>query len=370
MSTRRDFLASAGTTLAAAALLPLVRSAAFAADAPAPASDKKMGWALVGIGKLTLGQILPALANVQKSKLVALVTGHPDKAKPIVAKFNLNPANVYNYDTYDKLADNPDVDIIYIVLPNGMHAEYTIRGLKAGKHVLCEKPMANTSAECQQMIDAAKSTGKKLMIAYRCHFDPYNLKAIDICRTQQLGKPRLIVTDHCFHLADANAWRLNKKLAGGGALLDVGIYGLNATRYLSGEEPVSITAQLIENPDDPRFKEVEEGVVWTMRFPSGCLATCTTSYNAAGVNRCRVFCEKGQIDMEPATGYHGIKMRTGTTPITFPDMDQFAAEMDHLSECAMSGKDPLTPGEEGLKDLRIMEAIYESARGGKTIDLS
>jgi len=372
MHTRRDFLA--GTALAVGAGLT---ARAFAqqtqpASQSTPPSDKKLGWALVGIGKLTQGQILPAFATCQKSKLVALVTGHPAKAPPIIEKFGLNPANIYNYDTFDKIADNPDIDIVYIVLPNGMHAEYTIRALKAGKHVLCEKPMANSTAECQQMIDASKATNKKLMIAYRVHFEPYNQKAIEMVRNSgvkgELGKLRFIDTAHTFHIG-AGAWRLNKKLAGGGPLVDVGIYGLNATRYLTGEEPVSVAAQLIENPNDPRFTEVEEGMVWTMKFPSGVLAVCTTSYNVKNNNHHRLMFENGMIDMEPATGYHGIKMRA-PDPITCPDIDQFAAEMDHLSDCVMNNKQPITPGEEGLQDSKIMDAIYESARTGKTVSLA
>ncbi len=366
MMTRRDFLAGT-TAVALAAALPSLASA----DATPPA-DKKLGWAVVGIGKLSNGQILPAIANCQKSKLTALVTGHPQRNMPIADKFGLKPSSVYTYDNYDAIANDPDIDIVYIVLPNGMHCEYTIRALKAGKHVLCEKPMANTSDECQQMIDAAKASGKKLMIAYRIRREPNNMRAIEICRGGELGKPRLIVADHGFHMSDPTVWRLNKKLAGGGALLDVGIYGLNATRYLTGEEPISLTAQQVDNPTDPRFKEVEEAIAWTMRFPSGCMASLTTSYNVPSTNRCRVLCEKGNIEMEPATGYHGVKMRVGRVDspvVNLPDIDQFVAQMDYFSDCMTSNVEPITPGEEGLKDLKIMEAIYESARTGKSVNL-
>ena len=365
MPTRRDFLALAASA-AAVGMAPRV----FGQAATAPADvERPLGWAVVGIGSLTTGQILPAIANCKKSKLVALVTGHPQKAVPIVAKFGLNPANVYSYETYDKLAENPAVDVIYIVLPNGMHAEYTIRGVKAGKHVLCEKPMANNSVECQQMIDAAKAAKRQLMIAYRIRREPNNMKAIELCRDGSLGKPQLMMSDHGFWMGNPTVWRLNKKLAGGGPIMDIGIYGLNAARYLTGEEPVSVTAQQIDNPTDPRFKEVEEGMVWTMKFPSGVLATLSTSYNIRSTNRIRMVFDKGMFDLEPATGYHGIQLRAPNL-IKLPDIDQFVAQMDYFSDCVVNGREPITPGEEGLRDIRIIEAIYEAARTGQTVNVT
>jgi predicted dehydrogenase len=365
MPTRRDFLTGSAAVLAAAALTPLTR----AQDAPpaaAPADGKKLGWGIVAIGSLSKNQILPALDKCQKSKLAALVTGHPEKAKPYIDA-GLDPACVYSYDTFDKLADNPAVDILYIVLPNGMHMDYTVRGVKAGKHVLCEKPMANNSADCQTMIDAAKSAGKKLMIAYRMRREPNTLQAIQMYKDKVFGDPQLIIADHGFNIAP-NVWRLDKKLAGGGPIYDIGIYSLNASRYLSGEEPIAVTAQLTENPNDPRFAEVEQSMVWTLKFPSGVLATGSTGYNIRGTNRVRVVCQKGMIDMEPATAYHNNRMRAPGL-ITNPDIDQFAAEIDYFSDCVMNNTDPITPGEEGLRDIKIIEAMYQSARTGQTVSL-
>ncbi|HTW95139.1 MAG TPA: Gfo/Idh/MocA family oxidoreductase [Tepidisphaeraceae bacterium] len=377
MPTRRDFLASAATVLAtgvAAQMLGQHGSQAQAAPSPQPTTQptsdnqKKLGWAIVGIGKLTDGQILPALAICKQSRLTAFVSGHPAKVPPILKKYNLDPnsVHVYNYDNYDTIANDPSIDIVYIVLPNGMHAEYTDRALKAGKHVLCEKPMANSTDECRQMIETARITGKKLMIAYRVHHELYNQKAIELCQNGKLGKPRLIITDHTFHLGDVNAWRLNKKLAGGGALVDVGIYGINATRYLSREEPISVTAQITETPMDPRFVEVEESTAWTLKFPSGLLANCTASYNAKGTNRCRIILEDGMIDMEPATAYMGNTLRD-PKPIDLPHVNQFQVMMDYFSDCVANNKTPDTPGEEGLQDMRIIEAIYEAGRTGRVV---
>lgn len=365
MHSRRDFLVGAAAVLAAGAI-PMT----FAQDAAAPAGDQKpLGWAMVGIGKLAKDQLIPAIAKCSKSKLVALVTGHPQENQPIADQFGISPANIYTYDNYDKIADNPAIDVINIVLPTGMHAEYTIRAFKAGKHVLTEKPMANTSADCQAMIDAGKAAGKKLMVAYRIRREPHNLKAIEICQSGLFGKPRLIIADHGFNI-QPNVWRLDKKLAGGGALYDIGIYSLNATRYLTGEEPISVTAQQVDNPNDPRFAQVEEGMVWTTKFPSGTLATCTTSYNEGGSNHIRVVFEHGMLDMEPATAYHNNRLVVQHQPIDLPDVDQFALQTDYFSDCVINDRQPITPGEEGLRDIRIIEAIYESARTGKAVDLS
>jgi predicted dehydrogenase len=369
MPTRREFLAGAAV-VAAASILP---GPATAQPSPPADDQKKLGWAVVGIGSLTQYQIIPALANCANSRLAALVTGHPDKAKPYIDRYEIDPGAVYSYENYDKLADDPAVQIIYIVLPNGMHAEYTVRGLKAGKHVLCEKPMANTSAQCQQMIDAAKSAGKKLMIAYRVRHEPFNMKAIEICRSGQLGQPKLIETDYGFQIPP-NVWRTDLKLAGGGSLMDIGIYGLNASRYLSGEEPISVAAHRTDNKTDPRFAQIEESVAWTLKFPSGLLATGTSSYNIQGSNYCRVIGQTGALVMDPATAYHRNHM-TGQFDglrqnFNLPDIDQFVAEMDYFSDCVKNDKDPITPGEEGLRDIRIIEAIYESAATGKQVKLS
>ena len=224
---------------------------------------------------LAINQILPAFAKCEKSKVVALVSGHPDKANKLALRYGVDAKNIYNYQNYDQLKNNPEVDVIYIVLPNGMHAEYTVRGFEAGKHVLSEKPMASTAAECQQMIDAGRKANKKLMVAYRCRYEPYNLEAIRMAREQDFGPVKVIVADHGFSIGDPKQWRLNKALAGGGSLMDIGIVSLQAARYISGEEPSEITAMAYTTPGDPRFKEVEETINFQLRFPSGILANCT-----------------------------------------------------------------------------------------------
>jgi predicted dehydrogenase len=368
--TRRSFLTKVGSGLVAANLSSTLPSRAAQLVVPDP-PGKKLGWAVVGLGSLSINQILPAFSKCEKSKVVAFVSGHPDKANKLALRYGVAVKNIYNYQNYDTLRDNPEVDIIYIVLPNGMHAEYTIRGLQAGKHVLSEKPMANTPADCQSMIDAARKADRKLMVAYRCRYEPFNQEMIRLARSNEFGPIKSIIADHGFNIGDPTQWRLKKSLSGGGCLMDIGIYSLQAARYITGEEPTEINAMTYTNANDPRFKEVEESINFQLRFPSGVLANCTSSYGYHNPNHYRVGCADGWFELEPATSYTGLQMRlhrknTLEEP-QLPVRDHFALEMDHLSDCAMQNKEPLTPGEEGLRDLKLMIAIYEAARTNKTV---
>ena len=374
--SRRRFLQTASGALMAA---PLVSAASGTATAQVPniklpeVPGKKLGFALVGLGNLAINQLMPAFAKCQQSKLVGFVSGRPEKARQLAQVYGVDPKNIYNYDNYDSLANNPEIDVIYVVLPNSMHPEYTIRALKASKHVLCEKPMANTPQECEQMIAAAKAASRKLMIGYRVRYEPYNQAMIKMAQdTAEMGPTRVILADSGFNIGDPTQWRLRKAMAGGGSLMDIGIYSLNAARYLSGEEPVEVNAMMHSTPNDPRFAEVEENITFQLRFPSGLLANCTSSY---GVNlgRFRVFKPRGSFELDPASSYTGLRMRVfrggNIEERTMPQRDHFALEMDHFSASIMNNTDPLTPGEEGLKDLKVMMAIYEAARGGRTIRL-
>jgi predicted dehydrogenase len=372
--TRRKFLTQTGTGLIAAGAAATLLDRAAAAQAPADDPNRKIGFAMVGLGGFALGQLLPAFKDCKRARVTALVSGDANKARKVADKYGVDAkTGIYNYENFDTIENNPDVDVVYVVLPNGMHAEYTIRAAKAGKHVLCEKPMATSSAECREMIAACKDAGKKLMIGYRVRYEPHNIEAIRICKSGEIGRVVAIASDHGFPLQHPGPWRLNKKLAGGGPLMDIGIYALNATRYLTGENPVEITAQTFTPPNHPAFTEVEESCVWTSRFPSGVLATCTTSYGYQPQNRYRVMGTNGHVDLEPATAYGGLRMTKVVNGrmqrVQLGEFDEFAAEMDHLAECVQQNKDPLTPGEEGLADQIVMEAIYESARTGKTVKL-
>src|ERR1700733_4384509 len=201
-STRREFLTRVGGGLVAANIVgPLLKSAPAELVVPDP-PGKRLGWAIVGLGNLSINQILPAFAKCEKSKVVAFVSGHPDKANKLALRYGVSPKNIYNYQNYDSIKDNPEVDIIYVVLPNSMHAEYTVRAHQAGKHVLSEKPMANTPADCQAMIDAARKADRKLMVAYRCRYEPFNQEMIRMARAKELGPIKVIVADHGFNIGD------------------------------------------------------------------------------------------------------------------------------------------------------------------------
>jgi len=341
--------------------------------------SKRLGFAIVGLGRLALEEIMPAFAMCKLAKPTALVSGDAAKANQIAQQYGINPKNIYNYQNYDTIRNNPDVDIIYIVLPNSMHLEYTVRGAKAGKHILCEKPMATSVAECQQMIDACKQANRKLMIAYRCQYDPYHRAAIRMVRNKDLGKVKVIQADNGQNQSnDLSQWRLKKALAGGGCLPDVGIYCLNATRYLTGEEPIEISARMFTTPGDPRFKEVEESVTFQIRYPSGILAICSTSYGYHEARRFRIFGSDAWAQLDAAFSYNGLRMTVSrkspsnnmaenVIDIRMSEKSQFALEIDHMADCVIHNKQPHTPGEEGLQDQRLIAAIYETAHTGKTI---
>jgi predicted dehydrogenase len=363
---RRTLLAGGALSLG---LLPL---RAGAQEAPPP--GRKLGYAIMGLGTYA-DVILPRFAECRHSRVAALVSGSPEKARRYAAQYGVPERSLYTYETFDTIRDNPDVDIVYVILPNGLHHEFTLRAAAAGKHVMCEKPMANTAAEAEEMVVACRAAGRKLMIGYRCHFEPNNLEAMRLTRSGELGRLRVITAEHGFNIGDPTQWRLNRALAGGGSLMDIGIYSLQAARYLTGEEPVAVTAVESTDRSDIRFREVEDTINFQLLFPSGVVANCVSSYGSHH-NRYRVAGSDGWLDAEPATGYGGNRLRRGNGwqpaadhPAPDTGQNQFSAQLDHLSLCVMTGADPIVPGEEGLRDMRIIEAIYRSAREGRAIRL-
>ena len=340
-------------------------------DLKLPEVDKtKLGYAIVGLGELALEEILPAFKVAKHCRPVALVSGHPDKAKSVAEAYNIDAKNIYSYDDYDKLKDNPAVDIIYIVLPNHMHAEFTIRGLKAGKHILCEKPMAASVEECRRMIEASKSTGKKLAIAYRLHYEPFNQTAMKFGQSKTFGGIRHLEAMNYQNTKAPNI-RLSKSTAGG-PLGDTGIYCINAMRYLTGEEPTEVSAFAKKPNDDPRFAEVPASLGWQMRFPSGAIATCSTGFDGEELRYFRVACEKGWFGMDNAFSYKGQKLMSQSNKqhveYKIDSVDQFAAEMDDFAQRVTKGEESPTPGEEGLKDLLVIGAINKSIEtGGRAV---
>ena len=361
--TRREFaqLTAAAATTAAFAMPSLPAQ-------PATPSAKRVGYCVVGLGRISVDHFMPGLKATSQSRLTALVSGHPDKAKKLAAQYGIPDSAIYTYETYDRIRDNPDIDAVYIGLPNSMHAEYTIRAARAGKHVLCEKPMSTSIADARAMIDAAAGAQKKLMIAYRCQLEPTNLRAIQLIRSGALGQVQAIESANGFNIGHGE-WRTNKQLSGGGPLLDVGIYSLNACRYLTGEEPQSLLANSSVIDHDGRFDSVEENISWTMKFPSGIVAGCNSTYGGDMNGYYRVHGSKGVLELSPAFGYDGIHLtahlydgdRHLDEPAREKDPAHFTRMADHFSGCVLQNTTPKSPGEEGLRDMELIAQIYKSA---------
>ena len=398
--SRRTFLSSAAGTLMAASLTPVAAGqgsgAPNASDAVTlpqlhaatevpektpgtfAAPGQRIGFAVVGLGHLSLNQILPAFGSSKDCRVTALVSGDREKARKIAAQYGVPERSLYDYKTYDQLAQNPDVQVIYIVLPNSMHAEFVLRGAKAGKHILCEKPMATSTRDCERMIAASKAANVKLMIAYRQQYEPMNRAILKMVREGKLGKLKSFVATNSQDQGDPSQWRQKLALAGGGCLPDVGIYCLNAARFLTNEEPSEIWGTTIQPKEDPRFAEVEETCSFGMRFPSGFVATCSSGYGAHRTQFLRLEGDRSWAELSPAFAYTGLKLRTdkvedGRNVLSEPSIeakDQFAAEMDHMASCVRKNLQPHTPGEEGLQDQRITDAIYESARSGRLVKVA
>lgn len=362
--TRRQFVL---TTAGAAATAPFISTSVTRAKAR---QSRKLGFALCGLGGLSARQIAPALQQTEYCRLAGVITGSADKAREWQEHYGIPDERVYTYDTMHRLADAPDIHVVYILTPNVLHLPHTLAAVQAGKHVFCEKPMEVSVERCQQMIDACRNAGLRLGIAYRCQFEPHHLECMRIARERELGEPRLIEASFGIRIGDPGQWRLRHALSGGGALIDVGIYALQATRYLTGEEPELVCA--METRSDPvKFREVDESMTWQARFPSGVLASCSTSYNVSGMGRIRVHTDQGWFGLEPAFNYSGIRgHRSDGKPLERPEVNQFAAEMDDFARCILEGRPTRVSGEEGLQDVKIMMAIYESARTGRAVKVT
>ncbi|MDB5126491.1 Gfo/Idh/MocA family oxidoreductase [Mucilaginibacter sp.] len=357
-TSRRDFIRTG--SLGAGALV-LGSSLSVLACTKA---DKRLGIALVGLGGYSGGQLAPALQHTKNCYLAGIVTGTPSKAEDWSKKYNIPKNNIYNYQTFDDIANNKDIDIVYVVLPVSMHKEYTIRAAKAGKHVICEKPMALNAAECQEMIDACKKADRLLSIGYRLHFEPHTQEVMRLGQKQVFGKVTKVETGNGFtYNGDPNAWRLKKALAGGGGLMDMGIYAIQGARYTLGEEPIAVKATQ-EKTRPELFKDVDETVFWELQFPGGAKVTGKSSYNHDW-GYLRAQAEKGNFELEPAYGYGGLDGKINGKPMQIPNIIQQAAQMDDFATCVSLKKQSRVPGEEGLKDMKVVDAIYRSLDSGK-----
>ena len=345
---------------------------------PAPMPpDGRVGFAVVGLGRLSLEEILPAFGEARRAKPVALVSGTPEKARAVARQYGVREDALYGYGDWDRLAKNDAVQAVYVVTPNGLHHGHVLAAAGVGKHVLCEKPMANSSAEARSMIAACARAGVHLMVAYRCQYEPTNRRAIDLVRSGAHGTARIIEACNTQVQGTADQWRMRAAAAGGGALPDIGLYCLNGARAYTGEEPVEVFASIRNPAGDPRFAEVEDTIAFMLRFPSGTLANCAASYSAHESKDLRVRLGEAWIDVANAFAYRGQTLRLarrrgdeeGVDEVRITSKNQFALEIDHFAECVLTGRRPRTPGEEGLQDHVVMEALYASARSGHPVSL-
>jgi predicted dehydrogenase len=345
---------------------------------PAVPKEGSVGFAVVGLGGYGLRQVMPALARAERCHVAAVVSGNPGKAARVAAAYGLPENAIYSYQTFDAMARDDRVEAVYIVLPSGLHADWTEKAFAAGKHVLCEKPMALTSSECERMITASEVAGKNLMIAYRCHFEPFNLHAMELMRERAVGEIRSIEAVQQYRMGPTSPvdnWRVVRSLAGGGPLEDYGIYGLQSALYLGGEMPTRICAVTEKPVNDQRFTEIFASVRTEMQFPSGATASLFTSYDTEpGRNRVAVTGDDGSLVMEPATGYsgHNMTLTKNGLPQQLTPGDpavQFHRQCDHFADAIRDGMEIRVPGEMGLRDVKLIEAIYASAASGEDVVL-
>jgi predicted dehydrogenase len=326
---------------------------------------EKSGIALIGLGKYAEGQLAPALQQTKHCELRGIVTGSDEKARQWKQQYNLDDRNIYNYGNFDSIKDNPDIDIVYVVLPNALHAEYTIRAAKAGKHVICEKPMAVSVQEATDMILVCEQANRLLSIGYRLHFEPHNLAMMEA--NKKYGRVKTIRAENGM-VVEPGVWRIDKKLSGGGPLMDLGIYCVQGALYTVGENPVAVEAKEGKKTDPGKFKDVEESLSWTMEFPGGTVAHCKTSY-AEEFNLLRAEAEKGWMELQPAYEYSGIEGTTSEGKMNVPNVNQQALQMDDFALCVRNNQKSKVSGEMGLRDVKLLMAIYEAMETGQRVEI-
>lgn len=370
MSSRRDFLQKLSAPFIALPFLPKNNTGSRKNLFEPSYQEPVLRVAIMGLGSYGT-RVAEAMQSCTKAKLVGVISGTPSKIKDWQTRYTIPEKNCYNYENFDDVKNNKDIDAVYVITPNGLHKEQVIRVAKAGKHAICEKPMAINAKEGQEMVDACKKAGVKLLVGYRMHFEPKTLEIIRMRKEGEFGKALFFQGLSGFRIGDPTQWRLNKKLAGGGAMMDIGIYSINGARYMIGEDPVWVTAQ--ETKTDPdKFKEgVDETIQFQFGFPGGAVASCLSTYVMNNLDRFFLDGEKGFAELMPATGYGPIKGRTNKGELMQPHKAHQTVQMDEMAGIILEGKQPIVPvdGEEALKDLKIIDAIYAAVKSGKKVEL-
>jgi len=363
--SRRSFIEQ--ISLGTASVLAAGPLGLYASELP---RDRMLGVALVGLGKYSTRQLGPALKETKLCKLTGVVTGSKEKGEQWAKDYGFPVKNIYSYDTMAQMADNKDIDIVYVVTPNGLHAEHAIAAAKAGKHVICEKPMANTVAECDSIIAACKGAKVKLSVGYRLHFDPYHKELMRLAKDKDFGAFTKMTGDRGF-VMQTKVWRADKKLAGGGPIMDLGIYIIHgACMAANGIAPIAVTASEHPKTKPEIFTDVEEGMNWTMEFPDGAILTAQTSYQH-NADKFRAEGDKGWIEFkEHAFTYRGMVVETSRGPLNFPPPNQQALQMDDFANCILKNRESIVGGELGRRDMAIIEAIYKAAATGKKVQIT
>lgn len=360
--SRRYFIQKIGAT---ATMLPLLAPLDLFADSAGHQNQPMLRVALMGLGNYA-SRVAKAMQDCKFAKITGLISGTPEKLRDWGSKYDVPEKNRYNYSNFDQIKNNPDIDAVYIITPNALHHSQTIRVAKAGKHVICEKPMAVNVEEGKEMVDACKKANVHLLIGYRMHFEPKTLEIHRMRANDELGAINFFQGQCGFKIGNPNQWRLNKDLAGGGSLMDIGIYAVNGARYMVGEEPIWVTAQEIKTNRE-KFKEgVDETILFQLGFPSGAVASCLSTYNMNFLDRFFLSGDRGFAELQPATGYGPIQGRTSKGPLTQAHTEHQTLQMDAMAQIILKDHKPTiaVDGEEGLKDLYILEAIYNACKTG------
>lgn len=369
MDTRRHFLQKLTGSLMVA---PLINTRGFSKPPmrSTPDSSRTLRVAICGLGSYGT-RVADAMQSCKNAKLVGAISGTPSKLKDWQTKYGIPEKNCYSYETLDKIKDNPDIDAVYVITPNALHHDQVIRVAKAGKHAICEKPMSLNAKEATEMIAACKKAGVKLLVGYRMHFEPHTLEVIRMRKAGELGTVRFFQGLSGFRIGDPSQWRLNKQLAGGGALMDIGIYSINGARYMIGEEPAWVTAQETKTNHDLFKDGVDETIQFQLGFPGGAVASCLSTYNMENLDRFFLTADKGFVELNPATGYGPIRGRTNHGEIDQPVVVHQTVQMDNFANIIFDGFQPEVPvdGEEALRDMKVIDGIYEAVRTGRRVML-
>lgn len=339
------------------------------------AGGKRIGYAVVGLGSISQVAVLPAFAHSKKAKLVAVVSGDKNKARKFAEQFRASHA--FSYEELSECLMNPEVEAVYIATPPGEHETYAIAAAKAGKHVLCEKPLAATVKQARNMVETCRRNKVQFMTAYRKYFEPSSVMLKSMISKSELGRIDVIHTlfSELRPFGDQSpSWLFSRKLCGGGPLTDLGVYCVNTCRWLVDEDPIAASGAVSWVRDRRRYKDVEEGIAFRLDFRSGLILQGTAAYSAAFSSFVHVHGEKGWAELAPAFAFEEERRLSGKVAgkwfaRTFKPIDEFALELDYFSECIREGRRPEPDGEQGLRDIVIIDAIYQAAKKGGTVKI-